>query len=192
MNHSCRTRTVVGLVALALVGALASEAAAAPRRHHRRHHRHARAVVYSDSSPPGTFGLGLILGGPTGLSGKLFLSDSFAFDFAIGYYRGFGHDEGGGGHADLLWHPFSLGNFGVFSLPLYFGVGGRVAADRDQGRFDTDNGVDVGVRVPLGIAFEFNAVPLDVFLEAALIADVIDDDDDNLHVDLAGGIRFWF
>lgn len=183
-----RQRNLAGL--LVLCGLLGlTDTADAKRRRLKKRYRHATAV---HASSPGTFGLGLILGGPTGLSGKLFLSDALAVDFAAGYYRGFGGDHGGGGHADLLIHPFSLGDLGVFSMPLYFGVGGRVAADRDMGRFDTEDGLDVGVRVPLGVAFEFNRLPLDIFLELALIVEVVEDDEDKVHLDAAGGIRFWF
>jgi hypothetical protein len=55
-----------------------------------------------------TFGLGLMLGAPSGLSGKYFLSSDNALDFgvgAIGYYRG---RSGLHLHLDYLWHPVSL------------------------------------------------------------------------------------
>ena len=55
-----------------------------------------------------TFGLGIMLGSPTGLSGKYFTGPSTAIDFGIG---GIGCCRGRSGihiHADYLWHPLSI------------------------------------------------------------------------------------
>ncbi len=146
-----------------------------------------------------TFGLGLMLGAPTGLSGKWFISGDTAIDFgvgAIGYYRG---REGLHLHADHLWHPLVIAKAEPFWLPLYFGVGGRMFFFDDD--FDDDNdrddrdGVALGVRAPVGIAMDFNNVPLDVFFELALVMDFfLDYDDDDIDIDLNGaiGARYWF
>ena len=64
------------------------------------------------------FGLGLMIGAPTGLSGKYFLTESTALDFGvggIGYYRG---RDGLHLHADHLWHPLSLVSDEAFDQPL--------------------------------------------------------------------------
>jgi hypothetical protein len=137
-----------------------------------------------------TFGLGLMLGAPSGLSGKYFLSGSNALDFgvgAIGYYRG---RDGLHLHMDYLWHPVSLTSTPDFELPLYLGIGGRF--------FDFDDANDqayaFGVRAPLGIAFDFTNVPLDVFVELALVVDFFSGYRDNVGAELDGaiGIRYYF
>jgi hypothetical protein len=186
-------RVLSGLALAALVCATASDADARPHKRKKRHHR-ARAV-YVDPNP-GTLGLGLIVGGPTGLSGKLYLGDTFAFDFAFGYYYGLGTDDGLGAHADILIHPFVLATTAPFSVPLYFGVGGRAVDDHCRGRrcdnFDDGDDVDVGVRVPFGLALEFHEIPFDFFLEIAVVVDVVDDDGNKVHLDGALGLRYWF
>ena len=50
----------------------------------------------------GDFGLGLIIGDPTGLSGKGFVSETNAIDFAVGF--SFIHGDHLQLHADYLWH----------------------------------------------------------------------------------------
>src|SRR5262245_59263497 len=111
-----RASMILAMVAAgAFMGAGAGDAAARPRPSH--------AQRFSSNK---TFGLGLMLGAPTGLSGKYFLGPDTALDFglgAIGYYR---HRDGLHIHADYLWHPVTLVRAEPFWMPLYFGVGGRV------------------------------------------------------------------
>src|SRR5688572_28336210 len=70
----------------------------------------------------GPFGLGVIVGSPTGVSAKLYLNRTNAIDGAIGLSV-----LGAGGlhvHADYLWHPLMLARDDAFFLPLYIGAGG--------------------------------------------------------------------
>lgn len=139
------------------------------------------------------FGIGIMLGAPTGFSGKYFYASDKAFDFgigAIGYYRG---REGLHVHADHLWHPLTLASVPEFELPLYLGVGFRFFDfDYDD---NNNHGSAFGIRGPVGIAFDFNNVPLDIFFELALVMDFINYDNDNdVDVDVNGaiGIRYYF
>jgi len=143
-----------------------------------------------------TFGLGLMLGAPTGLTGKYFLGPDTALDFgvgAIGYYRG---RDGLHIHADYLCHPVTLVKAEPFWMPLYFGVGGRVFSfdDDDDDPRDDDDGLAIGVRAPIGIAFDFNNLPLDVFFEIAFVIDFFVDYRDDVDFDINGaiGLRYWF
>ena len=140
------------------------------------------------------FGLGIMLGAPSGLSGKYFLDSKHAIDFgvgAIGYYRG---RDGLHLHLDYLIHPFSITNNPTFDLPLYFGIGGRLFNFDDNDNNDDRDGLALGVRAPLGVAFDFNRVPLDVFVELALVADIFVGYNDDFGIDVNGavGIRYWF
>jgi len=153
-----------------------------------------------------TFGLGFMLGAPTGLSGKYFLSADTALDFGLGTIYRYRDREGVHAHLDFLWHPFSLASAQAFELPLYFGVGGRILyGDRcynynNRGVCDYyfHNYTAMGPRGSLGLAFDFNKVPLDIFFEIALVLDfVIDRDnryDDSLYLDFNGavGLRYYF
>ncbi len=141
----------------------------------------------------GAFGLGLILGEPTGISAKLYLADTTAVDAALG---GAVIGKGIQAHADYLWHPWVLTNEKAFVMPAYIGLGARVL-QHDRG--DNDDDMHIGVRVVGGLLFDFREIPLDVFLEIAIIGEFAsaDNDGDNhggfgpgLNVGLGG--RYYF
>lgn len=125
------------------------------------------------------FGLGIILGEPTGLSAKLWTTSTNAFDFAAAWsFKGDGHLLL---QADYVWHMFDLIRVTRGKLPFYIGIGGRVILRDDP---------DVGVRVPFGLNYIFADAPVDIFFELAPILDLAPETD----FDLGGGIgaRFWF
>ena len=138
-----------------------------------------------------TFGLGVMLGAPTGLSGKFFVSPQHAFDFGVGAIRYYRHRDGLHLHFDYLWHPIALVKARPFWMPLYFGLGGRVFDFDDDAN---DEGLAIGIRAPVGLALDFNNVPLDVFFELALVVDFFIDYRDENAVDVNGavGVRYWF
>ncbi|RPI72766.1 MAG: hypothetical protein EHM47_07515, partial [Ignavibacteriales bacterium] len=79
------------------------------------------------------FGIGLILGEPTGLSAKLWTSKENAFDFGLGVSVGgdrisFKGKYNRGSrvhfHMDYLWHSFNAIS-STERFPLYYGIGGR-------------------------------------------------------------------
>jgi hypothetical protein len=148
----------------------------------------------------GNFGLGIIIGSPTGLSAKYYLSEGkgHAIDAALGLATLGNH--GIHVHVDYLWHPLVLAREESFDLAMYVGLGGRLL-DHDRGR-DFDDHFHVGARAPLGLVFDFlrGGVPIDVFVEVALVLDFILDDDngrgdeDSIDLDLNAGIgaRYYF
>ncbi len=111
------------------------------------------------------FGLGVIIGGPTGISAKLWTSNGNAFDFGLGWSLGgdrFGRYDGGSRvhlHMDYLWHAFGVIH-STERFPLYYGVGGRI---------NTGAGYNssLAVRGVIGIAWLPRGTPIDVFLELA-------------------------
>src|SRR6266496_2100551 len=78
----------------------------------------------------GTIGLGIILGEPTGICGKIYLSDDQAIQAALGaaFYGG-----GLQAHADYVFHPWILQDRETFVLPVYIGPGMRFI-QYNQGR----------------------------------------------------------
>ena len=135
----------------------------------------------------GPFGLGLILGSPTGIDGKIYFNKQNALDFAVG--EAFVNERGLHIHADYLWHPVMLTQDEAFFLPLYLGIGGRFL-DHER---HTDTVAHLGVRAPLGILFDFKRIPLDVFLEVALIVDIIrPSEDDIVDLNVGVGVRYYF
>jgi len=141
-----------------------------------------------------TFGIGLQLGAPTAFVGKYYYADDRAFAFgigALGYYRG---RDGIHIHFDHLWHPVNLIQDSAFEMPLYIGFGARLFDFDDNDRDDFD-GTALGVRVPIGIIFDFNNQPLDIYVEVAPTLDFINyDNDDDVELNIGGGIgiRYYF
>jgi len=117
------------------------------------------------------FGLGVILGEPTGICCKLWLSSRTAFAGAAAW----SFNKGGNLHlhADYLLH--SLGS----KLGFYYGVGGRAKLDEDR---------KVGLRLPLGIVY-ITESPIDVFLEVAPLLDLAPSTD--FRVNAAIGFRYF-
>jgi len=100
------------------------------------------------------FGLGIILGEPTGVSFKNWVGRREAFDVAVAWSF-----EGEGAihiHTDYLFHNFRLFNIEKGDLVLYYGIGARVkTVDKTQ----------VGVRIPLGLSYLFAKDPIEIFFE---------------------------
>ena len=182
------------LVALSILFAVASASAVDARP---RPHGFASGSKRFEANK--TFGLGLELGYPDGLTGKWFFNGSNALDFGLGYaYRYYYAGDGLHLYADYLWHPFVLTSAEPFELPFYIGVGGHYW-DFDYGcdRFGNCvyGGSALGIRVPIGIAFDFNNVPLDIFIQIVPTFDFFHnyrDRDFYLGFWPSVGIRFWF
>ena len=124
-------------------------------------------------------GIGVIVGEPTGLSGKMWMSNNTAIDLGLAW--SFSGENTFHIHGDYLWHNFSLINVEKGKLPLYFGVGARA-------RFGTDT--QFGIRFPVGLAYLFKQAPIDIFLEFAPIMDLIPDT--KFDFNGAIGARFFF
>ena len=145
----------------------------------------------------GKFGLGLELGAPSGLNGKLFLSPNTALNFGVGWLYDNYYRNGDGLHLylDHLWHPVSLSDNPTFKLPFYVGVGGAFWSFTDRQNPGAVHYSALGVRVPFGLAFDFNNVPLDIFVQLTLVVDLFFGDyRDRFGPGFEGsiGIRFWF
>ena len=66
-------------------------------------------------------------------------------------------------------------------LPVYFGIGGRI-------KFEDDN--RLGVRFPIGLTYEIEKYPLDIFFEIVPVFDVFPDTELNLNGGI--GVRYFF
>lgn len=125
------------------------------------------------------FGLGIIIGEPTGISAKGWVSERNALDAGVAWsFRKRGHFHL---HADYLWHfPDVIKSTERFVL--YTGLGGRVAVGRGDGI--------IGMRIAGGLAWWGKTVPLDVFLEIAPILDLAPATE--LSANGGIGIRYFF
>jgi hypothetical protein len=133
--------------------------------------------------------LGVILGEPTGLSAKYWTSTNTAID--LGAAWSFGDDGHFHIHGDYLFHNFDIFKVDSGSLPLYFGIGGRVRFENDDPHDGDDNhGTRVGLRLVLGLEYLVAAYPMSVFFEIAPIVDLVPATEGSMNGGL--GIRYVF
>ncbi len=129
----------------------------------------------------GTFGVGPLVGEPTGLTMKMWLSEKTAVDAGAAW--SFVDPDGFQLHADFLYHKFDLFHLSRGELPLYFGVGGRV-------KFVEHGDNRAGIRGPLGISYLFPASRFELFAEVAPILDVAPTT--TLEWNGGVGLRYYF
>ncbi|HTK82027.1 MAG TPA: hypothetical protein VL633_07025 [Bacteroidota bacterium] len=126
------------------------------------------------------FGVGVIVGEPTGFSFKGWMDSKSAIDagLAWSFVRGTSFHV----HADYLFHSFGVFN-SEETIPLYFGVGGRIK---------TVSGGDarLGVRGVIGIGYFFKDAPVDLFLEVAPVLDLTPATE--MQVNAGFGARYFF
>ena len=129
-------------------------------------------------------GVGAMLGTPTAAVGKYFLTPEIAVDLALGLNI-LRKRDGFHAHADLLWHPFVAIDGITFQAPFYIGAGVRFLSHDDISR--------IGLRIPLGISFDFTNQPIDLFAEFTPIVDFSVSDAGRGVADLSvvTGVRYF-
>lgn len=120
-------------------------------------------VELTVDGPPTGFGLGVVVGEPTGLTFALRPDEYNALQMhaswsviadrarvSVDYLRSVAIARGSG-----------------WSAPFYVGLGGIVGVQGDSGPFDNDANLALGARVPIGFAVHPSDVPIEPFLEVA-------------------------
>jgi len=126
------------------------------------------------------FGLGLIVGEPTGISLKQWTGSRTAFAGGIAW--SFLDDAALHIHGDYLIHTTYHSREWNQRSPFYYGVGVRLKAGDDD--------TWLGVRAPLGVAFFINDAPVDIFLEVAPLMDLMPET--KFRINAAIGARYYF
>jgi hypothetical protein len=134
------------------------------------------SITHAQSSG---IGVGLIVGEPTGISGKYWTGSTTAFDAGLAW--SFIDENAFQIHADYIFHNMRLITIPDGKLPFYYGIGARLK---------TATNVQLGVRVPLGLAYLFQNAPIDIFIEVVPILDLIPKTDFQISVAL--GARYFF
>jgi len=140
-------------------------------------------AAWAVSPQPGTakdFGVGAMIGDPTGLSAKYWITGTRAVDMAVAWELS-GDDDRMELHADHLWHFDLKIDRMEGRLPLYVGLGGRLLTGHDA---------RLGVRVPFGISYLFPRIPIELFGEIAPVLDLTPDTDTTVNGGV--GVRFYF
>jgi hypothetical protein len=149
------------------------------------------AVQKSDAQDR-KFGLGVIVGEPTGISAKLWTSNDNALDFGLGWSLGGdriarynGYYDGRRRihfHMDYLWHSFNAIRSSE-RFPLYYGIGGRMNSGAGY-----EN--SLAVRGVFGILWLPHNTPIDVFLE--LVPSLQLTSSTGFAIDAGIGVRYFF
>jgi hypothetical protein len=139
-------------------------------------------IIYSGFtySQSNGFGLGIIVGQPTGISAKYWTTGSTAFDFGLGYSlqkRGRMHF-----HADYLFHSKNVFN-SAENISLYYGPGARLMSVENAN-------ARLGIRFDVGIVWIPRNSPIDVFVEIAPSLDIIPET--FFFVNGGIGVRYFF
>lgn len=131
----------------------------------------------------GNVGVGVGIGAPTALSIEVAPVPWSAFELALGLPT-ISEDNM---YAHLVYKLdfATLAASRTVVVPLYIGAGAFV---HEHGW------TDWGARFPLGVNFDFQRAPVQLFAEAALQAVLVTENGHDRPIDLAGfgGVRFWF
>jgi len=127
------------------------------------------------------FGIGVILGEPTGITGKIMLDNNSAIDAGVGWETS--GDNELHIYGDYLFHMYDVIKVSKGKLPIYFGGGARWVS-----REKKDN--KLGLRIPIGVEYLFEGVSLGAFVELVPVLNLTPDTDFDLEA--GTGIRYFF
>lgn len=126
------------------------------------------------------FGLGIMLGEPTGVSAKYWLDNDKALDFGLAY--SFFHSVSSLSlHCDYVFHNYNLIKSNL-TIPVYYGFGARLHANSKDTFW--------GARGVIGLLYIDKENPIDAFIELAPVFNLFPET--SLHFDLAIGARYYF
>jgi hypothetical protein len=135
----------------------------------------------------GTIGVGIVIGEPTGVCGRLYLADDRAIQAAVGAaFIGGGFQL----HADYAFHPYILQTRESFVLATYVGPGARIVQYAD-GR--SSSSFALGLRAVGGLLFDFKN-PLDAFFEIAGVIEYhfAEGEGFGASFNAGAGVRYYF
>jgi len=132
----------------------------------------------------GTFGLGLIAGDPSGVTGKIWLDENISVNMAAG--AGVFRRNSVQFQVDYVWNSFALidsseieGQFAV-----YFGPGLRALFRNQEGTRDR-----FGIRFPVGLSY-YPTPKWEFFAEAVPVLDLSPKVEGDMNASI--GIRYFF
>lgn len=146
------------------------------------------------------FGLGLALGYPdVGISAQYFLNPRASLQFTATFWYGDGYVRGRNyaGYvpvtsgiflrADYLFHPNVLTRGRVAALEWYIGPGANFG-------FGNNEWFTLGLEAPIGLAVQFQSVPIDIALEFVPRLNILNSNGVGLYFGAAGTlhVRYYF
>jgi hypothetical protein len=140
------------------------------------------AAPAAHAAAPGPFGLGVVLIDPTGLSANYYYERQKSLAAALGW-----SSKHLRLNLDHLWYRRDIIVIDKTPIDLYYGVGGRFYQHEKR---NGDNESEIGVRVPVGVAYIFRKIPVQVFGELSPALIVVDDS--AFVIDISIGARYYF
>ncbi|MCE9615151.1 MAG: hypothetical protein K8T26_12810 [Lentisphaerae bacterium] len=142
-------------------------------------------------APVQRIGAGLMLGEPTGITVKKWMSDTVALDAGLAW--SYEYNSSLQLHGDYLIHRYDwlMPRNLAGTLPVYFGLGGRIKFEAEGDPDEpNDDATVVGARFPVGVNFLPYTGPYDAFFEVAPIVDITPQAE--LSFNAAIGMRLYF
>ena len=156
------------ITSLAIVAFAASSSFLLPRNASARYRRESRIIHTGGEG--GDFGLGVVLGEPTGLTGKYWLNRTSAVDVGLAYsFNDFFLI-----YSDYLYHfhgAFGRSSRFATELTPYVGIGGVLFIESSSTTSNrayfkpSDGSVGLAMRIPLGMEWRPTGTPFGVFAE---------------------------
>ena len=140
------------------------------------------SLGYSAANAQGKgVGLGIMVGQPTGVNAKIWLSKTSAIVLGGAYNF---KNEAMQVQADYLYHFNNAFPITTGKIPVYAGVGGTVSYKK--------NGLDPDyrIRIPVGLSYFLPTAPIDVFVEAVPVIIVKPESKVSLNGNV--GVRYYF
>ncbi|HAH05245.1 MAG TPA: hypothetical protein DCM05_01770 [Elusimicrobia bacterium] len=124
----------------------------------------------------GNLGAGVILGNPTGVTGKYWMNETYAADAGLGFSTSLSV------YGDYLWHGWTvLPQPSEGKLPVYLGLGAQIR---------TLHELEFGVRTVAGAAYWLPRHPLELFIEIAPVFRLVPGT--SVGLDGGVGLRYYF
>lgn len=127
------------------------------------------------------FGLGIMLGDPSGLNGKYYLNSINAIEVGLGVGV-FGIENSFAMHVDYLYHNYDLIK-ATEKFPVFYGFGVRIRSKEDAE-------FGLGVRGVVGIQWVSQSMNMDIFLHVAPVFKLLPAT--KFGVDGSIGARYYF
>jgi hypothetical protein len=144
------------------------------------------AVIAAPTRAHAGVGLGVFVGEPLGVTLKVDLKKRTALEVLVGW-DDWDEDRGNDEYAHVTFlAALAVAKGESVLIPFRLGIGGAVYDDRG------DDDINFAVRAPFQVAFQFRSAPVELYLELALRFEIIDDEGDDDHFQLDGGLGFRF
>lgn len=128
----------------------------------------------------GNFGIGIMVGEPTGIAPKLWLNQESAIAGGIAW--AFSGEASMHLHADFINHVHGLVDVEGGMLSFYYGMGGRLLL--------RENSSKIGMRFPIGLNYILSGSSIEFFLEIVPVFNLLPSTDFSGNGGI--GFRYYF